>query len=269
VGEQAATRVSEVRKKRCLEHTVNTPKRTKHYKEIVGFPDKSGTPINAYRVDTKHPHEKIAGRLWRGTFFTSRFAENLPICLFLTDSFSPRTVIHVVKNNQRFGQAIDVRKAFDEHHALLFRFSYRLTGSVADAEDLAQTCFVELLRPDCTYDPGRAPLRTWLFGVVHNQFLKRLRQKPALHTSPPNDAPSPEHGILQTEMGDVVRRAVMMLPEMQREVLILSHYEQMQLAEIAGILDIEVGAVKSRLQRARASLRETLAAYAPNVERER
>jgi RNA polymerase sigma-70 factor (ECF subfamily) len=56
---------------------------------------------------------------------------------------------------------------------------------------------------------------------------------------------------------------------MQREVLILSHYEQMQLAEIAGILDIEVGAVKSRLQRARASLRETLAAYAPNVERER
>ena len=56
------------------------------------------------------------------------------------------------------------------------------------------------------------------------------------------------------------------LPETQREVLILAHYKQMPLTEIAGILDIELGAVKSRLQRARATLREKLAAYAPNVE---
>jgi DNA-directed RNA polymerase specialized sigma24 family protein len=50
--------------------------------------------------------------------------------------------------------------------------------------------------------------------------------------------------------------------------LILAHYEQLPLAEIAGILSIEVGAVKSRLQRARASLRDSLAAYAAKVERE-
>ncbi len=161
-----------------------------------------------------------------------------------------------------------MREAFDEHHGLLFRFSYRLTGSVADAEDLVQTCFLELLRPDCSYEPERAPLLTWLFGVVRNQFLKRLRRKPAPYMPASNDAPSPEHEILQTEMEEVVRRAVLSLPEIQREVMILSHYEQMPLVEIAGILEIEVGAVKSRLQRARASLRETLAAYAPNVERE-
>lgn len=47
----------------------------------------------------------------------------------------------------------------------------------------------------------------------------------------------------------------------------LAHYEQMQLAEIAEILQIELGAVKSRLQRARAGLKEMLAAYAPNPER--
>src|SRR5262245_57908169 len=105
-----------------------------------------------------------------------------------------------MKNDQRYGRAIDVRKAFDEHHALLFQFSYRLTGSVADAEDLVQTCFLELLRQDCSYDPARAALRTWLFGVVRNQFLKRLRQKPAPHLPSGNDAPSPEHDILQTEM---------------------------------------------------------------------
>jgi RNA polymerase sigma-70 factor (ECF subfamily) len=175
-----------------------------------------------------------------------------------------------VKNSRRYSRAIDVRQAFDEHHALLFRFSYRLTGSVADAEDLVQTCFLELLRRDCAYDPARAPLRTWLFGVVRNQFLKRLRQKPLPHMPAANHAaPSPEHEILRIQMEEVVRRAVLTLPEMQREVLILSHYEQMPLAEIARIFEIEVGAVKSRLQRARASLRETLAAYAPDVERQR
>jgi len=164
---------------------------------------------------------------------------------------------------------MDLLQLFDEHHAPLFRFAYQLTGSIADAEDIVQTCFLELLRPECCYDPVRAPLRAWLFGIVRNQSLKRLRQKAAPHVPWMEEAPSPEHEILRVELEEVVRRAVLMLPEMQREVLILAHYEQMPLAEIAGILDIEVGAVKSRLQRARASLRETLAAYATNVERER
>jgi len=164
---------------------------------------------------------------------------------------------------------MDVLELFDEHHGALFRFAYRLTGSAADAEDIVQTCFLELLRPGCSYDPKRAPVRTWLFGVVRNQALKRFRQKPASDTLDiPGGAngPSPEQQVLRSEIEEVVRRAVLTLPEVQREVLILAHYEQMPLTEIASILDIEIGAVKSRLQRARVSLRETLAAYAPNVE---
>jgi len=160
---------------------------------------------------------------------------------------------------------MNLLEVFDEHHAPLFRFAYRLTGSVADAEDIVQVCFLELLRPDCCYDPSRAPLRTWLFGVVRNQFLKRLRQNAAPRAPGPDDAPSPEHDVLRVELEETVRRAVLALPENQREVLILAHYEQMPLAEIAAILEIEVGAVKSRLQRARASLRETLAEYASKV----
>ena len=132
-----------------------------------------------------------------------------------------------MKYNQRHGSAVDVHRAFAEHHALLFRFSYRLTGSVADAEDLVQTCFLELMRPDCSYDPSRAPVRTWLFGVVRNQFLKRLRQKRTPDLPAAEYVPSPEREILQTEIGEIVRRAVLMLPETQREVLILSHYEQL------------------------------------------
>ena len=161
---------------------------------------------------------------------------------------------------------MDVLQLFDDHHKPLFRFAYRLTGSVADAEDIVQACFLELLRPDCSYDPKRAPLRTWLFGVVRNQFLKRLRQNAAPALPATATWPSPEHEVLREEMEQIVQRAVLMLPPMQREVLVLSHYEQMALVDIAGVLQIDVGAVKSRLQRARASLRELLAAYAPNVE---
>jgi len=163
---------------------------------------------------------------------------------------------------------MDLLQAFDEHHAPLFRFAYRLTGSVADAEDIVQTCFLELLRPDCSYDPERAPLRTWLYGVVRNQFLKRLRQRGLPPGGPEaSGPPSPERELLRDEVEDVVRQAVLQLPEQQREVLILSHYEQMSLNEIAGLLDIELGAVKSRLQRARAGLKEALAAYGSIVER--
>ncbi len=149
----------------------------------------------------------------------------------------------------------------------LFRFAYRMTGSVADAEDIVQECFLEVLKPGSSYDAKRAPLLTYLFGAVRNQALKR-RPKPfvALETSHRN---TPESLALRTELEQVVARAVMELPEGQREALILSHYEQLSLAEIAGVMEIEVTAVKSRLQRARAHLKETLAAYAPGPERRR
>jgi RNA polymerase sigma-70 factor (ECF subfamily) len=157
---------------------------------------------------------------------------------------------------------------FEEHHAPLFRFAYRLTGSLADAEDIVQECFLALLDPACSYDPRRTPVRTYLFGAVRNQSLKRLRERERTgeDTGCGTDARSPETEALRTEMAKVAARAVMRLPEMQREVLILAHYEAMPLAEIARILNVELTAVKSRLQRARANMKETLAAYAPGAE---
>jgi len=153
---------------------------------------------------------------------------------------------------------------FDEHHAPLFRFAYRMTGSVADAEDVVQECFLQLLRPGCSYDPKRTPIRTYLFGVVRNQSLKRAGQGGTAIEGNQHawNGRSPEGEVLRTELERTVARAVTRLPEGQREALILAHYEQMPLADIARIMDIEVTAVKSRLQRARANLKETLAAYA-------
>lgn len=170
----------------------------------------------------------------------------------------------------RKGREDALLRLFDEHHQPLFRFAYRLTGSVADAEDIVQECFLGLLRPESLYDPARTALRTYLFGAVRNQARKRLRKRETAgeEVSDAMDDRSPETEALRTELAETVARAVRRLPETQREVLILAHYEQMPLAEIARVLEIETAAVKSRLQRARAALKEALAAYAPGAERE-
>jgi len=154
---------------------------------------------------------------------------------------------------------------FDEHHGPLYRFAWRLTGSVADAEDIVQECFLALMRPECRFEARRTPLRTYLFGAVYRQALKRARRKQA---PPQPELPAtPERECLLAELQQAVARAIGDLPDGQREVLLLAHYEQLPLAEIAAILEIEPGAVKSRLQRARAGLKDALAAYAPNPER--
>jgi RNA polymerase sigma-70 factor (ECF subfamily) len=158
-------------------------------------------------------------------------------------------------------------RLFDEHHLPLFRFAYRLTGSAADAEDIVQESFLGLLRPECLYDPGRTSVRTYLFGAVRNQALKRQRHREQDHedAADPVEWRSPETEAIRAELEDAVARAVRRLPENQRATLLLAHYEQMPLAEIAQAMEIEVGAVKSRLQRARGSLKEALAAYAPGA----
>jgi RNA polymerase sigma-70 factor, ECF subfamily len=163
---------------------------------------------------------------------------------------------------------LDVLELFDEHHAGLFRFAYRMTGSKADAEDIVQECFLTLLRPGCAFDPARTPVRSYLFGVIRNQALKR-RARASGEIAQSRMEPSPESQTVQTELEEAVARAVVRLPEGQREALILAHYEQLPVAEIASVMEIEVTAVKSRLQRARANLKEMLAAYSPDKERRR
>jgi len=120
---------------------------------------------------------------------------------------------------------------FQEHHLALFRFAYRLTGSVADADDIVQKCFLGMLSRSNGFDPNRSPLRSYLFGAVRNQALKRLRRREDANPGLPltTDTPSPETGAIREEVCQAVARAVWQLPDTQREVLLLAHYEQMSL----------------------------------------
>src|SRR5687768_9561076 len=115
--------------------------------------------------------------------------------------------------------------------------------------------------------PGIAASGVFLrFGVdKHPHVPFRCGSKPiAQTTGEENDCvsveraaspdASPESHVLRVELEEVVARAVTDLPEGLREVLILTHYEQMSIAEIAQVMEIEATTVKSRLQRARAQL---------------
>ena len=141
----------------------------------------------------------------------------------------------------RAGEEDAFLQLFDEHYSPLYRFACRMTRSPADAEDIVQECFLELLRPGCSYNPKRTSIRTYLFGVVRNQSLKRYRRREIRGEDSPEarSEGTPESQALQSELTGTVARAVAELPEGYREVLILANYQQRPLVAIARVLEIE------------------------------
>lgn len=151
----------------------------------------------------------------------------------------------------------DFRQAF-EHKDAVYGFALRMTGSPETAEDLAQDCFMELLRRPQRFDPARGSLRTFLLGVTRNLVFKRWRVEQRLDDLE-EDLPSPAPDPTAAMVSSQVAAAVQSLPPLQREAVLLFEYEGLTLEEIAKMVEADVGAVKSRLHRARERLRRALA----------
>jgi len=152
------------------------------------------------------------------------------------------------------------RSLYEQHRDALFRFGVRLTGSAETAEDLAHDSFLALYRGG--WDQSRGSAKTYLYGAVRNLAYKRHRDLEREDSDCDVDAPVDPvalGSLISKETSEAVRRAVMALPVAQREVLVLFEYEDLPLSEIAQIVEADVGAVKSRLYRARESLRKWLA----------
>jgi len=155
---------------------------------------------------------------------------------------------------------------YQNHRDIVFRFAYRMTGSVELAEDITHDCFLSLVKRPARFDPARASLRTYLYAATRNLALKYFRdtghevltdelpEEPALLYSS-----EPLRRLLEEEVSAEVQRAVADLPPLQREALVLFEYEELPLDEIASIAGVDVGAIKARLHRARARLRRSLA----------
>jgi len=157
---------------------------------------------------------------------------------------------------------------YERHRNSIFRFAYRLLDSVELAEDVTHDCFLSLIRQPGKFDPGRAALRTYLYAAARNLAMKYFRsqgRETALddlseHPMAPRRQ-EPLRRLLDEELVAKIREAISDLPPLQREALVLFEYEGLPLAEIAEVVGIDVGAVKSRLHRARGRLRNSLAPY--------
>ena len=153
---------------------------------------------------------------------------------------------------------------YQRYRRPVYQFAWRMTGSEAAAEDVAQECFLALL-DGAGYDPGQGALRTYLLGIARYRSLRRLHaagrepQAEAADLPDSPDASDPLRELLAAERAEIVGRAIAALPAAQREALILHQYEELSLEEIARVTASEPGAVKARLFRARESLRNRLA----------
>jgi RNA polymerase sigma-70 factor (ECF subfamily) len=153
---------------------------------------------------------------------------------------------------------------FARYRDVVFRVAYRLTSSTSAAEDITQECFLGLLKARGRFDPAKGSLRTYLYGAVRNHSRKYHGVRAGeveLDESETDEAPEPCRLFLQQEQSQMIQQSISTLPMPQREALILFQYEELPLEEIAAILDIDIGAVKSRLHRARARLRRILTPY--------
>ena len=185
-----------------------------------------------------------------------------------------RTTEELLLQRAGAGERAAFLELYERHRNPVFRFAYRLSGSVELAEDITHDCFLSLMRKPDNFIPGRASLRTYLFSAARNLWLKQLRKlgKESAIDDLEDDrffavSTEPLDYLLDQELSLKVQEAIASLSPVQREALILFEYEGLSLNEIASMVDTDVGAVKARLHRARERLRYALKPYL-NTNRE-
>ncbi len=151
-----------------------------------------------------------------------------------------------------------------EYERMVYSMAYHFFHDPALAEDLAQDVFLRLHQSLGTIK-SPAHLILWLRQVTSRRCIDQARRRQAQPTLSMEEAPEPtvDGEMSDPFLGKRLRRAVAALSEDSRLVIILRYQEELELAEIAEILEIPINTVKSRLQRSLAAMRERLS---PAVE---
>jgi len=178
---------------------------------------------------------------------------------------------------------IDKEQLFEEellpHADALYNFAYHLTYNEADANDLVQETYMKAFRFINSFDAG-TNAKAWLFKILKNGFINEYRKK----KKEPNkvdyeDAVAFQEGdddnsvavfdlredIFDDMLGDEITVALDKLPDDFKTVILLCDMEGFSYEEIAKIIDIPIGTVRSRLHRARNMLKESLKEYAAKM----
>ncbi len=189
-----------------------------------------------------------------------------------------------LSDEQIFAQYIDGQtQAFDvlvdRYYKQIFRFLVRFTGRQHLAEDLIQDVFMKVSRSAQTFDQTKK-FRPWLYSIAANRARDVLRSagrsekqivlqktdgdmEVSLAHLLPQTSVAPDQEVIARETTQKVQVALTDLPEQLREILILAYYDQLPYKEIADMLGIPLGTVKSRLHKAVTTFGQIWKRYEP------
>jgi len=173
--------------------------------------------------------------------------------------------------------------AYDElvrtYSSSIFHVAYRMLGDSAEASDVVQEIFLKVFRNIAGFK-GEAALKTWIFRIAFSEVLNRLRWWKRRHRfatvsldDQPNgsgtgaahtvasSSPTPEQVMQSKEQETAIQQALGRLSREHRSIIVLRDIEGFSYNEIADVLGVSIGTVKSRLARARADLKQSLMRY--------
>lgn len=152
-------------------------------------------------------------------------------------------------------------------HALVWRMA--CARGESHVADLVQDALIRVVQHVARFDPaGPARLSTWILTVATRVVLNDRRRDPSrLPELPPAALVDPATAAADRELAAAIAQAVLALPEPQRIVFVLREYHDLDYAEVARVLDLDAGTVKSRLSRARAAVRDALLRTHPDAFR--
>jgi len=174
------------------------------------------------------------------------------------------------------GDRAEFARLVDTYSSPIYRLGLRMLGNPQDAEDVLQNTFLNVLTHISEFE-GRSSLATWLYSIAANEALMLLRRKKPevnlddfeaadeaedlLPTQFVDWSALPEDQLLSGEGKKLLDQAIEALPESMRLVFLLRDVEGLSIRETAEALNLTETNVKTRLLRARLSLREQLSAY--------
>jgi RNA polymerase sigma factor (sigma-70 family) len=152
-----------------------------------------------------------------------------------------------------------------EHSGRVYRLAFRLTGNSHDAEDLTQEVFVRVFRSLPTYSPGT--FEGWLHRITTNLFLDMTRRRQRIRFEGLGEEtaaklrgaePTPSQAFDERHLDFDISAALADLPPEYRAAVVLCDIEGLTYEEIADVLGVKLGTVRSRIHRGRAQLRAAL-----------
>jgi len=175
------------------------------------------------------------------------------------------------------GDAAAWEELVQRYHRRIYNICYRFAGSGDDAQDLTQEVFIKMYRTLSSYDLERGAFMTWVTTVTRNLLVDHFRKTKqdrltdsldaapsehedalALSERIPDQGPSPDATAQSREAGEAVHRTLQKLSPDLREAVILRDLQDMDYKEIATVLKVPEGTVKSRINRGRAELARLL-----------